>query len=138
MFLLDTCVLSALSRSEKDLGVLKFIEETQENDLYISAITVGEVEYGIGILPEGKRKEGLRGWIRTTLDLFKKRIVPFHEDTASIWGEIRAEGQRAGRTFPVIDAQIAACAKSSGLTLVTRNVKDFEGMGIQILNPWNG
>lgn len=137
MYLLDTCILSALLRPKDNPGVMQFLESTKEEELYISTVTLGEIEYGIHILPDGKRKANLREWTDRTLKLFKKRLVPFHEEAALMWGEIRAAGKKIGRTVPVVDAQIAACAKSSGFTLVTRNVKDFYGMGVEILNPWD-
>jgi len=88
-------------------------------------------------LASGKRKQELTHWLTTMQHHFTRRIIFFDDRVALQWGKIRVTGEKTGRSFPVLDAQIGACALTHSLTLVTRNVSDFTGMGIEIINPWH-
>jgi toxin FitB len=137
-FLLDTNVPSETVRPAPDSRVIAWIEAQPLESLFISVVSFGEWHKGITLLPSTKRKAELQAWLDTSvLNLFSGRILPMSQVIAQRWGFLEVQRQLAGRTLHVPDAQIAATALEHGLTLVTRNVKDFEGMGLTILNPWS-
>lgn len=105
-------------------------------DMYICAISIGELRCGIEKLPPGKKKNDLSIWLDTKLpEWFSGRIVSLDADTMTEWGKIRA---KAGKTMPVMDSLIASAAIANHMTLVTRNAKDFDGIeGIMAINPWD-
>jgi predicted nucleic acid-binding protein len=106
--------------------------------LFISSVSFGEIRKGIILMSPGKRKEELETWIGTDLSiLFFERILPVTRLIAERWGVLEGHRQLAGRPLNVPDGQIAATALEHGLTLVTRNVKDFAGLGVTIFNPWD-
>jgi predicted nucleic acid-binding protein len=105
--------------------------------LFISSVSFGELRKGIILRPPGKRREELETWIETDLSiLFSGRILPVTRSVAERWGVLEGRRQLAGKPLNVPDGQIAATALEHGLTLVTRNVKDFEELEVPILNPW--
>jgi predicted nucleic acid-binding protein len=110
----------------------------QELDaLFISVVSFGELRQGISLRPAGKRTTELEAWLETDLPrVFADRILPVTRPIAERWGILESKRQLAGRTLNVPDGQIAATALEHGLTLVTRNSKDFEALGVTILNPW--
>ena len=134
-YLLDTNIISELHRSKCSQNVRSFIEKIPAEDTYISAITIGELCYGMEKLPASKKKHELLVWLYTNVtDWFKDRVIALDTDVLLEWGKIRA---RAGRTMSAIDSLIAAAAITHHMTLVTRNVKDFEDIeGISLINPW--
>jgi len=134
-YLLDTNILSEMQKAQRNAKVKSFIEMIPSEDMYICAITIGELCYGIEKLPAGKKKHNLLLWLHTKLsEWFSGRIIPLDTDVLAEWGNIRAH---APRTIPVVDSLIASAAICHHMTLVTRNTKDFEGIeGILLLNPW--
>ncbi len=103
----------------------------------MSAVSFGELRRGITLRASGKRRTELELWIETDLSmLLSGRILPLTRSIAERWGALEGQRQLAGRPLNVPDAQIAATALEHGLTLVTRNVKDFAGLGVDLLNPW--
>lgn len=138
-FLLDTNVLSEVRRPQPEPRVLAWLDAADEDRLFLSVMTAGELARGIGLLAEGKRKRELRAWLETDLPArFGDRLLPVDGESAAIWGEIMAVSQRTGRNMGAMDGWIAATALRHELVLVTRNVKDFAGSGPDLLNPWSG
>ena len=132
-FLLDTCVLSESTRSLPDPSVIEWLSRMPDERKFVSVLSLGEIEYGILRSPPQRRLK-LRRWYDDVLrPLFAGRTHSFDERAASTWAELRA----ANRTLPVLDSQIAATALVHGLTLVTRNVRDFRYPGLAVFNPWS-
>jgi len=133
-YLLDTCVISELTAKTPNQQVITWIDMIDDERLFLSVITVGEIARGISRLPESKRREVLNTWLHTEfLARFQNRILPLTVDVMLTWGKLTAHG----RTLPAVDSMIAALANHHNLTLATRNVKDFEGIDVQIINPWD-
>ncbi|MBN1630046.1 MAG: type II toxin-antitoxin system VapC family toxin [Thermoleophilia bacterium] len=139
MILLDTNVISELMRREPDPSAASWVDAHPRSELHISAVTRGEIELGIGLLPDGKRKQGLKTVAMRVFADFHGRCLPFDERAASFYAEVVLGRRNAGRPISVEDAQIAAVALALGLTLATRNVADFAGIeGLQVVNPFAG
>lgn len=137
-YLLDTCVVSELSRPRPDPGVIAWMSEADVTRLHLSAITVAEVHRGCLRLPAGKRKTSLAEWSENLRQSFAGRVLPIDEAVALRWAEIATRAEKSGRPGSFADGLIAATALDRGLTLVTRNVTDFESFGVSLLNPWTG
>jgi predicted nucleic acid-binding protein len=125
-----------MRKSHCNQNVKSFIETIHSEDLYLSVITIGELCFGIEKLPAGKKKHELSVWLYTKLpEWFKDRIIGIDTETMAEWGKICS---MAERTLPVADILIATCANTNHFFLVTRNVKDFDGIeGINLINPWD-
>lgn len=138
MLLLDTNVISELMRAEPAAVVLDWFGKHQASDLFISAVTEAELRTGVAILPEGQRRDRLLLALDAMVDQdFQARVLPFDSSAAKAYAEIAARRRTAGRPIAEADCQIAAIAKASNAPVVTRNVKDFDGCGIRLINPWN-
>ena len=136
-FLLDTNVVSELTRQNPEQKVLEWFEQVDNNTLYISVITLGEINLGIEKLPEGKKRNDLLTWSGRLQESFKSQTLPVDAETALKWGELSARRSAEGTPLPILDGLIAATAYLSGAILVTRNTKDFSNLAIQTLNPWH-
>lgn len=137
-FLLDTNVVSETIKPKPEQRVINWFAGRLATDLYISAITLGEIVRGARRLRDEGRRRFFEAWIRRQLlRNFKGRILPFDAEAATIWGEMLATGDRAGLPLQVVDAQIAAVARRHGMTVVTRNVRDFSLMNVPLVNPWS-
>ncbi len=137
-FLLDTNVLSETFKPRPAQQVVDWLAGRLATDLYLSVITVGEIVRGARRLRDEARRRAYAAWIeRQLMGDFKGRILPFDAEAATIWGEMLAAGDKAGLPLPVVDAQIAAVARRHGMTVVTRNVRDFSLMNVPMLNPWS-
>jgi predicted nucleic acid-binding protein len=137
-FLLDTNVPSELVRLRPEPRVEAWVAAQDLDRLFISAVSFGEVRKGIILLSSGKRRRDLEAWIESDLSiLFSGRILSVTRSIAERWGVLEGQRQLAGKPLNVPDGQIAATALEHNLTLVTRNVKDFELIGVSILNPWD-
>jgi hypothetical protein len=138
MILLDTNILSELMRAAPEAAVEQWLADQPAASVFISAITEAELRYGLALMPPGKRRSALAVEIENMLgEDFSGRILPFDSPAAIAFAEIAAERRQAGRPISQADAQIAAIARSRGAALATRNVPDFEGCGVEIINPWN-
>lgn len=139
MILLDTNVLSEFMRSNPDASVVAWLDAQDAGQIWISAVTLAEIELGIALMPDGQRKQGLEVAARAMFDdEFAGRCLAFDEGAAMIYARIVAMRTRSGRPISVEDALIAAIAVSHGLQLATRNVRDFELVeGLAVINPWN-
>ncbi len=137
-FLIDTNVLSEYNRpGGPAAGVKHWLETTARQSQHVSVITLAEIQKGIELLAEGKRRVQLEQWLKQDLDAwFSGRILPVDRQVAGRWASLVAQGARAGRHLPTIDSLIAATALAHELTIVTRNKRDFEGIGATIINPW--
>jgi len=135
-FILDTCAVSELSKSQPAPGVLEWFNQCSPELLHISALTVGELHYGVAKLPEGKKKNDLFQWLEELEIAFSGHILPLSDRTCIRWGEERARLERIGNPTPVIDSLIAATALNYNYALVTRNVENFRPFKIKIINPW--
>ena len=137
MFVLDTNVVSELMVDRPHPSVLRWLDDRLERDLFVTAVTQAEVLTGIAFLPDGKRRQGLAAAAdRAFRGMFANRVLPFDRAAAHACSEIAAARRRAGRPISQADCQIAAIAALRGGTVVTRNVRDFEGIEIAVINPW--
>ena len=137
MILLDTNVVSELMRREPDSSAAAWVDAQPRYELHISSVTRAEIELGIGLLPEGRRKQGLQAVAVRILAEFHGRCLAFDERAASRYAELVSARRRAGRSISVEDAQIAAMALAGGLVLATRNVVDFQGIeGLSVVDPF--
>ncbi len=137
-FLLDTNVPSELTRPKPYPRVAQWLENTDDDLMYFSVISIGEICKGFTVHPEEHRRASLRQWLENELrPWFAGRILPISEAIAERWGVLEGERQLRGLTLNAPDGLIAATALEHGLTVVTRNVKDFAGLGVAVLNPWD-
>ena len=134
--LVDTCVLSELVCSRPDENVISWFESTAQEGLYLSVLSLGEIRKGVEKMPQGRRRDRILGWLEHDLPAwFEDRMLPVGKHVADEWGRLLS---KAKRTFPAIDSLIAATALCHRLTIVTRDVKDFNLPGLDTLNPWLG
>ena len=137
MFLLDTNVVSELLRPSPEPIVETWVGDRRATDLYFSAIGEAELRYGVAILPTGRRQTALGSAIEAILrDDFVDRILPFDSEAAREYADIAATRRSAGRPFAPADCQIAAIARSRGMAVATRNVRDFEDIEVEVVDPW--
>ncbi|HZZ44549.1 MAG TPA: type II toxin-antitoxin system VapC family toxin [Tepidisphaeraceae bacterium] len=135
--LLDTNVISELRRPGAHPGIRAMLGKVREEDQFVSVVSLGEISYGVAVLPAGKRRDELQEWLGLTARYFSDRVLTIDGDIAMLWGEIAAKGRRAGRVISVQDGLIAATALHYGLHVMTRNVSDFDTTGVLVINPWD-
>jgi predicted nucleic acid-binding protein len=137
MILLDTNVISEPLKLNADPIVVAWIDAQVIETLYLSTVSVTELRYGIAVLPDGKKKEGLRTSLdERILPLFESRILPFDLAAAEICAELRAQARAAGQAMGTADSYIAGIAAAKGLTVATRDTRPFEAAGVAVINPW--
>jgi predicted nucleic acid-binding protein len=135
-YLLDTCVVCALRKAKDHPSLVAWIAGIDEQDLYLSAVTVGELAKGVARLPSGKKKDALNDWVlRAVVERFADRILSIDAVAAGHWGELLAAREKKGRAMPLLDAFIAATALAEDCTVVTKNTKDFADCGVRLLDP---
>jgi toxin FitB len=138
MILLDTNVISELTKPRPDRHVEAWLAAEPIAGLFITTITEAELRFGVALLAPGRRRARLAAETEMMFAVdFVGRILPFDSSAAIAYAEIAAERRRGGRPIAQFDAQIAAIARSRGAILATRNEADFQGCGIEIFNPWN-
>ena len=136
-YLLDTCVLSEFTRRKPEPKVIRWMESIDEEMLYLSAITIGEIQRGIERLPESARKTELLVWLNNRLvERFSGRILPLDAQAMLLWGSLTARMEASGQPMPVMDLLIVATALQHNLVIATRNVADYLPCGVQLINPW--
>ena len=136
--LLDTNVLSEVQRPAPDPKVLGWLDGVDEDRAFISVASIAELRRGVGLLPNGRRRAALELWLANDLPArFADRILPIDRPVAERWGDLMARSRRTGVALSVMDGFFAATALANRLTLVTRNVKDFESFDVPLLNPWD-
>ena len=137
MIRLDTNVVSEPLRPNADPVVVAWIDAQVVETLYLSTISVTELRYGIAVLPDGKRKEGLRASLdERILPLFESRILSFDTQAAEMCAELRARVKALGRGMGTAYSYIAGIATAHGLTVATRDAQPFEAAGVAVINPW--
>jgi predicted nucleic acid-binding protein len=136
-FLLDTNAVSEWVKPRPNPGLIAWLEEIDEDRVFLSVVTLAELRYGMERLGPGKRRKRLEGWLQRELPLrFEERILSIDTTVANACGKIVAQREALGRPIEVMDAFIAATAEAHRLTLVTRNASDFEGTVRSVVNPW--
>jgi predicted nucleic acid-binding protein len=137
MILLDTNVVSEVMKAAPAETVLEWLNQQESSALHVSTITIGEIAYGLRILPDGKRRAGLNDKFEQFIaSAFAHRVLAYDEPAARVYGEIMAACKELGRPMSVPDGQIAAIARFNHLTVATRNIADFEHCGVDVLNPF--
>ena len=134
-YLIDTNVLSELRRKQPDPNVVVWMQARPRQSLFLSVLTLGEIRKGLERVEDAARKQSLLDWLEVELpNYFVGRLLTVDAHTADRWGRLMAQ---AGRPLPAIDGLLAATALQHDLTLVTRNTKDFVGLEVRLINPWD-
>jgi toxin FitB len=134
--LLDTCVLSELRHPKGHPSVRRAVEALENDSLFASVVSIGEIAKGIALLKESKNKRELQAWLQALERYYADRVLPVDLETSHTWGELTAAAQKAGKIVPASDGLIAATARRHGLHVMTRNTEHFEPTGVLLLNPW--
>lgn len=138
MIVLDTNVVSELTRRHPDEGVLAWLDALPTSQIFTTAVTAAELLYGVARLPAGHRKAGLAAAVHELLDDdFRGRVEAFDAAAAAHYGSIVSHRETAGRPISVADAQIAAICRKLQAALATGNVRDFEHTGLELVDPWH-
>lgn len=135
-YMLDTCVLSELVKREPDSHVLRWLAARNAHELFISAMTWGELQRGVSRLPRSKRRSELTRWLEQLKIGFESRILAFDQAVAEAWAQMTAQAETQGKPMAAFDSIIAATARANECKLVTRNVRDFAHSGVEAINPW--
>lgn len=137
-FLLDTNIPSETLRPLPNTKVAAWLERQAKEAQFLSVVTIGEMRRGATLLAYGARRVQLERFIDVTIPLwFAERVLPVTQAVADRWGILDGQRQAAGHPLSTADGMIAATAQEHSLTLVTRNVKDFAGLGVALFNPWD-
>jgi predicted nucleic acid-binding protein len=137
-YLPDTNIPSEFSRDRPEPRVVRWLKAQPVTTLFLSAVTIGEIRKGLIVLPQGRRRTELETWFHTELlTWFRDRILPVIQSIADRWGVLEGQCQLKGTPLNTADGMIAATALEHDLRVVTRNVKDFAGLGVEIFNPWD-
>jgi toxin FitB len=137
MYLLDTNVVSEWARPRPEPSVVRWLADVDEDQVFISVVTLAELEKGIRLLVEGAKRRRLEEWVQTDLQQrFESRVIDITPDIAREWGRVSADRQGIGRPIATLDAFLAATARLRAYTVVTRNDRDFAETGVQLFNPW--
>ena len=136
-FILDTNVLSEYTKKEPVKAVVQWLDSIPDTELFVSALTLGELKHGIENLPAGKKKRDLILWFNNLHEALDDRILPVDQEVALKWGEVTSRCKSKGITHHVVDSLIGATVSVHNAVLVTRNVGDYRGIDIGIINPWD-
>jgi toxin FitB len=137
-YLVDTNIPSELTREAPNAGITAFLQNADKDGVFLSVMTIGEICNGIASLPISRKRANLQHWLDVDLRIwFTGRILPVNEAIAERWGELAARAKQRGSGLAVVDGVIAATALHHDLILVTRNTKDFQALGVEIVNPWS-
>lgn len=136
MIVLDTNVVSELMRPEPAPQVARWVRDRDRRELRTTAVTLAEVRYGIARLPDGRRKQVLLAAADDIFAAFEDQVLPVDTAAAEQYAVIASSRERAGKPIAGFDALIAAVCRSRGAALATRNVPDFDGVGIEVIDPW--
>lgn len=136
-YLLDTCVISELRAKRPNPNVIGWIDNVDPDNVYLSVLTLGEIQKGVEKIQDPGRKQMLESWLQDDLLVrFQDHIVVLDTNTLMRWGTLTGRMEAQGTPMPAIDSLLAATALQGGFVLVTRNESDFRPSGVQILNPW--
>lgn len=137
MIILDTNVLSAIMRAKPETTVVDWLNRYDLDSLWLTAISMMEIQYGINLLPEGRKRNHLQDAFNLMLlKSFRTRILEFDDNAALMAADIAATQKRSGHNGTVQDIQIAGIALSRKAAIATRNIKDFQHPDLEIINPW--
>ncbi|MDQ2949065.1 MAG: type II toxin-antitoxin system VapC family toxin [Acidobacteriota bacterium] len=137
-FLIDTNCVSEIVRLRPDPNVIRWLENANEQSLYLSVLTLGEIRKGIAAIERGRRHAELDAWLTINVrQRFAGRILPVDAAVAERWGQLIGLAKQAGKTIPVVDSLLAATALHHNLTVVSRNVADFKLAQVAVINPWD-
>lgn len=137
MIVLDTNVISEPLRQVPETRVIEWIDSQVLETLYLSAITVAELRFGMASLPAGKRRDRLQGSLeKQVLPWFSGRVLPFDMSASQAYGELMAKARTEGLAIGAADGYIAATAAATGMVVATRDVSPFKAAGVDIINPW--
>jgi toxin FitB len=137
MIVLDTNVVSEVLRAAPDPSVLNWLSSQPRASLFTTTVTRGEILYGIRLLADGKRRRGMWDAARKIFDAdFADQVLNFDADAADLFADIAASRRTAGKPISQFDAMIVAMARSRGASLATRNIKDFDDCGVDVIDPW--
>jgi len=136
-FLLDTCVISELIKPNPNANVVAWVSENNEDSMYLSVLTFGEIAKGIEKAPSATKKKALQSWVENDLkERFKHKIIDLDMTVATTWGQMQGKAELAGKPMPTIDGLIAATGIAYDCIVVTRNISDMEQSGVDLVNPW--
>ena len=135
-YLLDTCVSSEPASKEPNAGLVDWIDNLDDEQVFIGVITIGESKRGVDRLPNSTGKDTLEKWFNKLLVRFENKIVSLDTRVILTWAELTAQLDRQGTPLPALDSMIAASVKFHQLILATRNVTDFQNAWIKLCNPW--
>ena len=136
ILVIDTNVVSELMKSTPDEHVVRYVNYQDIKSVFVTAVTIAEVRYGIALLPHGRRRERLRVAANEFFELMNNRVLGFTAASACEYGDLAATRTALGRPIGPLDAMIAAICLEVGATLATRNTKDFTDTGVQVVDPW--
>lgn len=137
MIVVDTNVVSELMKASPDHSVVSWMNDQESSTLFLTTVTVGEIGYGLRVMPQGRRRLQLeQGFERILAEAFVGRILAFDEEAARHYAEVMGRRQEIGRQLSVLDGQIASISRAKGFAVATRNVKDFVECGVEIINPF--
>jgi len=135
-YLLDTNVVSELIRPNASPNVSHFVDSFEER-LHVSVITLAEIRFGIARMEHGRKRLAFENWLDQDVSIrFGDRILDINRDVAAAWGGLMALSERKGANLKAMDGLLAATAIAHDLTFVTRNIRDFDRLGLQLLDPW--
>lgn len=137
MIVLDTNVVSEAMKPAADPAVRSWLNEQVAETLYLASVTLVELLFGIGALPDGRRKKALAEMLDGVLELFGDRVLPFDIGAARYYAGLAVTARAAGKGFPTPDGYIAAIAASRGFIVATRDISPFEAAGLTVVNPWH-
>ena len=136
-YLLDTNIISEFISKTPNQKVVDYILTLNEEDIYLSVITIGEIKVGVEKLADGKKKDKLLYWLENDLLVrFENRIIDIDTDVMFQWAIINTQLKRLGKPLPIMDSLIGATTQAKDMTLLTRNEKDFKNLDITIVNPF--
>jgi toxin FitB len=137
MIIVDTSVVAEMMRASPAQEVISWLNDQDASALFLTTITIGEIGYGLAILPRGRRRLQLeQGFERVLAEAFTGRILAFDEEAARHYGEVMGRRKEIGRPLSILDGQIASIARARSSAVATRNVRDFETCGLEIINPF--
>jgi predicted nucleic acid-binding protein len=136
MILLDTNVVSEAMKPAPNEAVRAWLDDQAAETLFLSSVTIAELMFGIGALPDGKRKDRLTEALAGVMELFADRVLPFDIDAARHYADLAVKARAAGRGFPTPDGYIAAIAAAKGFVVATRDTSAFDAANLEVIDPW--
>ena len=137
MILLDTNVLSEAMKPAPYHPVIVWLDTQAADTLFISSVTIAELKFGVGVMPEGKRKDKLKMALEDIIDLFEPRILSFDTRAAKLYAELAVKAREAGKGFPTPDGYIASIAAAHKFSVASRDTSAFKAANLTVINPWS-